>query len=207
VTNIPRIKIEHQFARIGINTTQAKVQVNKDVAPKMRIVSGRPSMEIERTMPSFSIEKAGGQAKPNAALPKPGANAAYNAAAIGGMGMPAAGQPMDAAAGISPEAGAVYGASANAMEMNKAVFDSASKIKADPSQEAMPNVKWEMGSINISWDNAQMQIEWDENDYMPSFNVEPHSVEIFLRDQPYIKITIADDVMEAMFAPEFEMEV
>jgi hypothetical protein len=69
----------------------------------------------------------------------------------------------------------------------------------------MSNIEWEDGYLDITWSNAQMQIEWDR-EYLPSFSVEPHAVEIYLREKPYIKITVSDEVIAAMYGPHMDEE-
>ncbi|MCL1905660.1 MAG: DUF6470 family protein [Clostridiales bacterium] len=199
--DIPRIQIEQQTARIGIQTTNARVEVNTSPRPKMRIVTERPQMEVERKAPAFKVEtqrlrgerpvltrnqNAPARVAPRAKTLRPGADITLEAESL------------------APDTTAI---NAHALEMNKAINDYATSVDTESLHGNMPSIEWEAGYINITWSNAQMQIEWDQADYMPSFSVEPHSVEIFLREKPYIKITISDEVINAMYGPQMDEQV
>jgi hypothetical protein len=204
--DIPRIQIERQDARIGITSTPAKVQVIDKARPKMRIVSERPRMEIERKAPAFKVEP---QRRP-VARQGPARPHRYAAGAPDIPVRPARhsrlAEPAAAAAGTAPEAGGLT-LNANSLELNKALHDYAAAPQAESLAQYMPSIEWEAGYININWSSAQMQIEWDQGDYMPSFAVEPHSVEIYLREKPYIKITVSDEVIAAMYGPQTDTKV
>lgn len=193
--DMPIINIEQQAARIGIHTTNAKVHASTP-RPKMRIISERPRMEVERQQPVFKVKQqpANYQAPPPPAPAPATQNTAQYAAdkALGG----------DYAAGTDGNAPSM---SVPTLKLSKAHYDSAS-IKNQSVQQSLPSIEWEKGYINISWSHAQMQIEWD-GEYLPSFAVEPHAVEIFLRERPYIKITVSDEVIAAMFGPQIDQEV
>jgi hypothetical protein len=204
MADIPRIQIEQQAARIGISTINAKVQVNDKPRPKMRIVSEPAHMEIEHKAPAFKVETQRSRSErpalsrnyaaaplpaPRAKTPRPAADTA-----------PAAGEnskPQNKA--LSP--------SINPLVLNKAINEYASSANNVTITQSMPSIEWEAGYLNITWSNAQMQIEWDQGNYMPSFSVEPHSVEIYLREKPYIKITISDEAVAAMYSPQMDKQV
>ena len=200
---IPRIHIEQQAARIGIQTTNAKVEVNSSARPKMRIVTERPRMEIERKTPSFKVEPQRGRADKPALTRYQ--RATLSAAQQANTPRPRADITLKADALIPNTAADVL--NLTPLELNKAIGDYAATTGTGALQQHMPSIEWEAGYVNISWSNAQMQIEWDQGDYLPSFSVEPHSVEIYLREKPYIKITVSDEVIAAMYGPQTDEKI
>jgi hypothetical protein len=64
------------------------------------------------------------------------------------------------------------------------------KIRSAPA--GRPKVKWDPGYINIEWSNHRINIEW-EGEYVPDITVDPpYSIEIYLRDKPYFRITVEE---------------
>ena len=185
--DIPRIHIEQQAARIGIHTTHARVEASTP-RPKMRIVREAPRMEIEHKAPAFKVETQ--RSRP------------YRPAVRHHNTAPGSAQRLKThyAPGSANETPALENSglsqSATALELNKVLNDYAASASAESLR---PSIEWDSGYLNISWSKAQMQIEWDK-EYMPTFSVEPHAVEIYLREKPYIKITIEDETA-AMYGP------
>ncbi|MCL1975866.1 MAG: DUF6470 family protein [Firmicutes bacterium] len=203
VPNIPSIQIEQQCARIGIHTTNAKLMVNTPPPTRMRIYKEAPRMEIERKAPVFKMETP--RKRPERPLP-------YTS----NPGMPLTWQrdkvvrrnsDIIVQASESAKQGNSVTLNDNAVEMNKILHDYTSASIAESLQQSMPSIEWEAGYININWSKAQMQIEWEKNDYMPSFSVEPHSVEIYLREKPYIRITLSDEVIASIGGPQMDTKI
>lgn len=194
MSDIPKIQIERQTARIGINTTYAKVEVNDTKSSKKRLAKEAPRMEIERKSPAFKVEPQQRRtyrpaldkmslSSPRVEIRRPTPNVMLES-------------PENLSNGASLDT--------NPLELNKAREVYSASANTETMPQNMPTIEWEAGYINISWTNAQMQIEWAEGDYMPSFSVEPHSVEIYMREKPYIKITISDEVIDAMYSPQMD---
>ncbi len=81
--------------------------------------------------------------------------------------------------------------------MNKliSVHKTGSTLKptnVNPEPQPLPEVTWTPGSLTIEWDIQDLEIDW-EGVGKPNISVEPHSVEIFLRNRPSIKITYVPD--------------
>ena len=203
MSDIPKIHVEQQAALIGIQTINAKVEVSANARPRMRIASERPRMEIERKAPSFKVEsqRVRGERPTLTRTTPPPANAVTRAKTL----RPAADITLEGEK-LNPAVGSAA-INNTALELSKAISDYTNSGNTTSLHDHMPSVEWEAGYINITWSNAQMQIEWDQGDYLPSFSVEPHSVEIFLREKPYIKITVSDEVIAAMYGPQMDEKV
>ncbi len=55
-----------------------------------------------------------------------------------------------------------------------------------------PEVEWEQGYMRIDWSPGNIEIEWDEA-FMPEISVTPYSVEISLKGQNEVKITVNEE--------------
>jgi hypothetical protein len=63
-------------------------------------------------------------------------------------------------------------------------------IKAIPSRR--PKVTWDPGYVHIDWSGHRISIDW-EGEYMPELTVDPpYSIEVFLRNKPYFRITVEE---------------
>ncbi|MCL1816352.1 MAG: DUF6470 family protein [Clostridiales bacterium] len=202
--SIPQINIEQQAARIGITTTRAKVEVVDVPRPKMRIVSEKPRMEIEHKSPAFRLDRQRKRievpmpAKSRVVLPTAAARSKTRRL------------PADASREVSHNPGSDYSGTlvnSGALELNKSINDYTLSANIETIEQNMANIEWEEGYINISWSNAQIQIEWNDENPLPKFSVEPHSVEIFLREKPYIKVKVADEVIAALDAPKVDKKI
>ena len=200
---ISRVQIEQQAARIGINTIPAKVVINSATRPQMRIIKEPPRMEIERQAPALKVEAQ--RQRPLRLADK------LRLTAPAAVGRPKTPRPvtdliLEAAKSQYPQSSGVS-LSAYALELNKALNGYVGAVDSETMPQNMPNIEWEAGYVNISWSNAQMKIEWDKDNYLPSFSVEPHTVEIFLREKPYIKIAVSDEVIAAMYGARLDEEI
>ena len=198
--DISRIQVQQHTARIGINTTRARVEISNAPRAKMRIVTEHPHMEVEHKAPAFRVEPQHGRAVRPLLLRNPAGGSAPHAATRRG----AADLVLESVRTAGKESDSVM--DARALELNKAINDYLAYAANESAPQSLPAIEWEAGYINITWSKAQTQIEWDK-EYMPSFSVEPHSVEIFLREKPYIRITISDEVISAMYGPKMDEEI
>jgi len=200
--SIPNIHVRQQAAHIGIDTTYAKVEIVNIPRPKMRILKEPPRMEIERRAPALSVKAQ--RQRPPKISDSIRAIAPGFAPRIKTM-QPATDSILKTAKSPGPK---IDGLSLNAyaLELNKALNSYTGYTAKDTIQYSAPSLEWEAGYIDITWSNAQMKIEWEHGNYMPTFSVEPHSVEIYLRQKPYIKITVSEEVINAMYGPCLDEE-
>lgn len=183
---MPRLHIEKQDAQIGIKTTNAKLQI-QNRRPKMKFSAPVPTMQADTKQAAFKVDWQ--RVRSESGLPGPITKGQQLAGEAQQQALEYTGQVVQDGNYIaSTELG---GNRVAAIEADRS-FDRMPEINLGSMPQNLPNVQWEPGFIHISWSNTQMQVEWD-NEYMPTFSVEPHSVEIFLRNQPYIRISVMEE--------------
>jgi len=191
-----RIQIEKQPAQIGVRTTNAKMQVASQRTPQMKVSAEMPSLKYERKQPAFKLDWQRVRAESGLAGPS-------------GVSQKIAAEAQQQALEFTGQA-AQDGNYISRMDLGgNRVAELESRRNYEPMKEAnvasmpqnLPDVKWEPGFIQINWSNAQMNVAWD-SEYMPTFSVEPYAVEIYLRDKPYIKITVVEEVFNEAFVDE-----
>lgn len=186
---IPKIIIDQQRALIGVKTTNAKVSVSTP-RPKMRLKNDLPKMEVEYKDPEFKLDWA--RVRAESGLMNPVDKTIE-------IAHETRQQVLEYTAEVAQEGNYIGkpelgGNRVAQVERQRSLKDGDTSINLGSMPKSMPNVEWDPASLNISWSNTNLQIEWD-SEYMPTFSVEPHSVEIFLRNKPYIKITVSDEGM------------
>jgi hypothetical protein len=61
-----------------------------------------------------------------------------------------------------------------------------------------PEVTWSSGLMSINWTSHSLVIDWD-GDHMPRLTIDPeHSVDVFLRNEPYIRISVEEIITPGM---------
>ena len=184
------IKIEQEMARIGVRTTRAKMTIehshprmkivrNPALANKMSAKTTKPTMHVDwvevrnrifhvKQGSSFVID-LGEQATQDVL--------GYNMEAVeDGNRMAAIHLPGNPVAEIA----------------RQKMTQDMPEINVNPVPQPMPQIDWTPGSLTIDWNNQQLEIEW-EGIERPTVHVEPHSVEIFLRNRNSVKISFVPD--------------
>ncbi len=59
-------------------------------------------------------------------------------------------------------------------------------------QSSPVGAEWDVGGVNIEWEQGNLKVDW-QNDYMPNITVTPHSVEIRLKGEMAVKISVNED--------------
>ncbi|MDR3209345.1 MAG: DUF6470 family protein [Oscillospiraceae bacterium] len=180
MAGISRIIIEQQLASIGVKVTPAQLQITART-PEMEITSEMPMMEVERENPTFQVvwEKPG---EDDALLLTPGVLAG----------------PADAPDILSP------GEEPDAPKREESVTHIAERALRHMRESAKrdlnrtltpktsPKIEWDPGSVDINWSNHRIKIEWD-GEFMPELTVDPpYSVEVYLSESPYFRITVEE---------------
>jgi hypothetical protein len=66
------------------------------------------------------------------------------------------------------------------------------QLELELMPKSSPEVEWDKGYMRINWSKQSIVIDWD-GDYMPQLTIDQkYSVEIFMRTEPYFKVTIED---------------
>ena len=66
------------------------------------------------------------------------------------------------------------------------------QVNLNSVPKATPEVEWTPGVINVNWTRGSLSVDWI-GEYMPQVVVDPpFSIDVFLREKPYIKIMVED---------------
>ena len=201
MSRIPTIKIEQQYAEIGVNNNHAQLRINNP-RKQMRVTNDAPNMDFESTMPKVSKKKtnSGPGVKSPAALP-----AEINTRGRGGV----AGSTRKAL-----EDGSYPG---EFMEPGEKVANQGRSRAAENFQSHQFNIgltpedpaeiSWEKGQMRVSWSSHSLVIDWD-GDYMPQVSVDPpHSVEVYLRTKPYFRVLVEENVPLTDFGAQVDQRI
>jgi len=191
-----RIDIEKQPAQIGVRTTHAKLKVDTQRPPQMKVSADMPEMKQERKQPAFSVDWQ--RVRAESGLAGPGVLSRQSAVEAQQQVLDFTGQSAQDGNYVSR---ADIGGNRVAELEKQRNFEPMKEVNLGSIPKNLPDVTWEPGFININWSNTQMRVEWD-SEYMPTFSVEPYTVEIFLREKPYIKITVVEEAMTEAFVDE-----
>lgn len=184
---ISRLMIEQQFAAIGIKTTNAQLHISTP-RPQMQIETVASEMTIDRKNPSFEVDWE--QVRAESGLVQPVRLARQ-------LGSKAYAKGMESIAKSSRDGdhlGSVERGGDRVVDLaRQQVMDNPqTDINVGLMPKSSPNVTWDPGYVNISWSRHKLIVEWD-TEFMPEFVVDPpYSIEIFLRQQPSIKISLAE---------------
>jgi hypothetical protein len=182
--------IEQQFAAIGVNITPAHVEIE---APRlsMNITTEKPEMTIDRQAPTFEmdIDFFGG----NRALNEPPdvlvVDAFDNEVFKDEL------KPYSELVDTDKRNGhgtPRKGSRIAAISRRKLMQSARRNIKIKTVPQNHPKIKWDPGYVHINWSSYRVNIDW-EGEYIPEITVDPpYSIEIYLRNKPYFRITVED---------------
>jgi hypothetical protein len=187
---LSRIVVEQQFGAIGLNITPARVKIE---SPRlsMNITSDPPEMTIDRKPPTFEMDF--GAYDGGAAESEFEDLGIYDdVGARKGMGDDA----VKTAEEIKSEkrsGGAVQkGNRIAAAARRKRILATRSDARQRRAQGGRPKVKWDPGYINVDWSRHRISIDW-EGEYIPDITVDPpYSIEVYLRNEPYFRVTVEE---------------
>lgn len=192
MASIPQITIDQQYASVGIEITQAQ----------MKITLPKVEMQLEREMPEMSVEYQNPEFKLNwrkvrsesGLKPPVELSRAYTVRTSN-----------KAVCGISEAAGDVGyisqvekgGNRIAELTRHKTIKTAQAEINLSSKPQSLPEVEWTPGAVNINWTRGSLNVDWVGN-YMPEVVIDPpFSIEIFLREKPYIKIMVEDGTAPA----------
>ena len=180
--------IEQQFASIGVETTRAQMHISMPSPLQMKIAQEPAQMTIERENPEFKVNWRKVQAETGRRAPVEMSRHVRDKARAQAMN----------SIGTTVQDGNFLGKVENPgnrvaqLQKRKALETGAKEVNIQNMPKSIPEVEWKRGSININWSRHQLNVEWD-GEYMPEIGVNPpYSVEIFLRNKPYVKITVEE---------------
>ena len=191
MAGIQKLRIEQQLAEIGLNVTPAKMQIEIP-RMKMKIKSEIPRMQIERKAPSFKVNRR--KINNESGLKAPlEFSREYRDKGLSDVlkGAKTAGEDGDFLGDAR-----IRGDRISKLARNKAMASAMKKKKLELElmPQSSPEVEWDKGYMRINWSKHSIVIDWD-GEYMPQLTIDPkYSIEIFLRTEPYFKVTVEEMV-------------
>jgi hypothetical protein len=186
---IQQLIIDQKLAEIGVEVKPAKMRISTP-RMQMKITTESPHMKIERKAPSFrmnrkSINSESGL-KPPMELTKMFRSEGISAVLSGAK---TAGEDGDFIGDAR-----IQGNRIAKLSRNKSLASATRKKQLDLRlmPQHSPEVNWEKGYLRINWSKHSIKIDWD-GEYLPQLTIDPkYSVEVFLRTEPYFRITVQD---------------
>lgn len=178
------VQIQAQRAVLQINT-QAAVLTIENHRPVLRIHRRPPVMEIKREMPSFKMSS---EVETNADDLMPVLQLSDRFVS---------GAPVDA---VNSKSTAVVRSPANdtVKEQNPlAEVHKQQEVQLHKAQkrrdaaEQQAKIVWDPGYFKIEWTEPVFEMEWDLGSG-PEIHVEPHVVEVRIRNRPVIRIMVEE---------------
>ena len=187
-----RIKIDQQAAEIGINNTPARMNISMPKV-QMRVRTEAAQMDVDRQAPTFRVnrKKINNESglKAPLALAKDFSNEGRRAA-LRGIGQNSKDGDFLANPDIPGEQAVPRLAKSKAMSRLAAKKE----INIGLMPQSSPEIQWDKGHMRINWSRHSVVIDW-EGDYLPEMTVDPrHSVEVFLRTQPYFRVMVEESL-------------
>jgi hypothetical protein len=191
MAGISKIKIDQQLAEIGVRSTPARMHISTP-RMQMRISSETPQMEIDRQAPTFKINRrrinseSGLKAAPELSKDyrdkgRAGALRGTKTAVDDGNFL-----------GETRRRGDRVGQLARNKTMSAILKKQQLNVGLMP--KSLPEVTWDKGHMRINWSKHSLVIDWD-GEYMPQLTIDPkYNIEIFLRTEPYFRVTVEDFV-------------
>jgi len=189
MAGIYRINIDQQRAEIGVRTTPAKIRITTP-RPKMRITSQAPKLEIERRDPKFRVNRRKINSESGLKAPLELAKVHRDNGRSGALQGTSAAVNDGNFLGETRRQGDRVGQLAKNKTMSAILKKKEANIGLMPKER--PEVVWDKGSLSINWSRHSVIIDWD-GEYMPRLTVDPkHSIEVYLRKEPYFRVTVEE---------------
>ena len=189
MSTLPMINIDQQYATIGINVTPAQMKITTP-HPEMTVTSESPEMTVESKRPEFKVNWK--KVRSESGLKPPGDFTLSVRDNARGKIMNYVGESVHDGdyLGKVEAPGNRVARQSRTKSLKTAQVD----INIESVPKSLPEVEWKPGYIHIKWSDHKFKIDW-QGEYMPEILIDPpFSVEIFLRDRPYIKISVEDQL-------------
>jgi len=195
MAGIYRISIDQQLAEVGVRSIPARLKITMPQM-SMKVTTETPHMEIERQAPSFKLNRrkinSESGLKPPLELAteyrdrgKAGAFRGTKTAVEDGNFLGETKRRGDRVGQLA------YNKAMSAIQKKK-------QYNIGLMPKSKPEVEWEKGTMSINWSKHSIVIDWD-GEYMPQLTVDPkYSIEVFLRQEPYFRVTVEDMIDPGM---------
>ena len=212
MAKIQRLMIESQLAQIGVYTTPARLHITQH-RPQMTITSESPTMEIERQAPTFRINRRRSNtaefgARTSSGTGRNNAAAAIRQAAIRSS-RAAVGDGSNTIGDTRRNEDSRPGHLSRSGRSASAVARARSGNIGSPSSrpDNQPEIVWDKGELSVNWSRHSILIDWD-GEFMPEFVVDPkHSIEIYLRVEPYFRVSVEEMIVPGVPGVHVDQEV
>lgn len=186
MSTIPNIVIDQCFGSLGIELTPAQ----------MKITTPRPEMQITNEPPEFTVEQKFPELKVNwdndykASAAKPMRRQQHIAAPqVHVQNHNTENHTNSDELGASRARGTRR---AKQRSQQKQINMEQVQINLNSVPASSPKYEWTPGVININWTRGNLSVDW-VGEYMPQVVVDPpFSIDVYLREKPYIKIMVED---------------
>lgn len=191
MARMPTIVIEQQMSSIGIKVTHAQMHISIP-QPTLEVSYELPEMSVSREDPKFRVNWKKtyndiGHKDPAEFGRSNKSNAAESARNAMAEMVTDGDYMMDTTISGSRPAQL-----ARSKMLNVEMPEAASHLGKPMS---MPEVEWQRGSLDVSWTRGSLHIEV-VGDAMPEIVIDPpFSVEVYLREKPYVKVYIDDGTL------------
>ena len=189
MANIQMININQQLAELGIRNTPAKLNI-RSPHMEMRIKTENAKMEIEHKTPSFRISRKKMESEIGSKTPIEFAKSNREQGRTGALRGAKVAVEDGNFLGEMRRKGDRVGQLARKKTMSAILKKQQVNIGLSPGSSA--EVVWDEGSMSINWSRHSILIDWD-GEFMPQLTVDPkYSVEIFLKTEPYFRVSVRD---------------
>jgi len=183
-----RLNIDQQMAEIGVRSTPARLNITLP-KPRMTIHNETAKLQVDSAAPSFRVNRRkinneSGMKSP-LTFAKDFRNKGRSAALRG------AGQNKDDGNFLANHK--IPGDKIPRLAKNKAMSRlQQPELNIGLMPQSSPEVTWDKGHMRINWSKHSVVVDWD-GEYMPQLTLEPkYSVEVFMRTEPYFRITVEE---------------
>ena len=195
MAGIYRINIDQQFAEVGVRTIPAKLKITMPQM-NMRVTTEAARMEIERQAPSFKLNRKKINSESGLKPPIELTNAYRDRGRAGAFRGTKTAVEDGNFLGETKRRGDRVGQLAHQKTLSAILKKKQFNIGLMPKSK--PEVEWEKGTMSINWSKHSIVIDWD-GEYMPQLTVDPkYSIEVFLRKEPYFRVTVEDVIDPGM---------
>jgi len=186
---IQKIIINQQLAELGIRSTPGKLNLSFP-RMKMRITNEPTQMEIESKTPTFRINRKKINSESGLKAPMELAKEFRDEGRTGALRGARTAADDGNFLGETRRKGDRVGQLARKKTMSAILKKQELNIGLMP--KSRPEVVWDKGSMSINWSRHSILIDWD-GEYMPQLTIDPkYSVEIFLRTEPYFRVSVEE---------------
>jgi len=184
-----RVRIDQQRAEIGINSSPARMRIRKPQG-QMSIRNEPTRLQIDTKAPSFNVnqQKIRNESglKAPLDLAKDFRNTGKQAALRGARQNKDDGNFI-ANPNIPGDKSIPQLAKTKAMAEFRNRDINIGLMPASPAE-----IQWEKGQINMNWSKHSLVVDYN-SEFMPEVTLDPmYSVEVFLRTQPYFRVSVEE---------------